>query len=184
MCPSFGVPWARLERAVARLKQLQGPRPSFTGVQPILFLCGLKYLLTYRQATNRRLTHYIDDGLRETVDLALPPLMDAVKSFRVDEPVGRLRFSAANPEFEQVRCAFLVFEHRLTPAINLWLNRGSREANIVRLTFGMGVAARFAPCAHTHVRAMMKRPLRFPPGVLDVLESFRWSAQWSLALNP
>lgn len=183
MCPSFGVPWLRLDRAVARLKQLYGTNALSPKLQPIIFLCGLKYLVSYRDATNRRMTHYVDDGLREAVDSALPILMETTKSFRLDQQAGRLRVAPANAEFEQLRCAFLVFEHRLPIVANAWVSGGRREAHLVRLVFGMGVAARFSPCSHSHVRAMLRKPLKLPPAVLDVVESFHWDAEWSVALR-
>src|SRR5262245_4504897 len=75
MHPSFGVPWPRLQRAAARLSELDADAAGPGRVHPLLFLCGLKYLLTYRQKTRRRLTHYLDDGLREAVQQTLPVLM-------------------------------------------------------------------------------------------------------------
>ena len=183
MCPAFGVPWPRLERAAARLRQLS-PSAPFERVQPLIFLCGLKYLLTYRSVNRRRLTHYVDDGLREAVDRSLPVFVALSKQLQVDAPQGRIELTDdSNIELERVNYAFLLLNDALPLEVKRWIGRTHREAALVRLTFGMGVMARFAPESHTLVRRMMDKPVRLSAGEADVLESFRWDASWSVALT-
>src|SRR5688572_7696315 len=93
MNPSFGVPWPRLQRAAARLNELHNARAEAGRVSALLFLCGLRYLITYREANGRRLSHYIDDGLRETVALTLPTLMKSCSDFAISKTADRQRSS-------------------------------------------------------------------------------------------
>lgn len=181
MCPSYGVPWPRLQRAAARLKQLHAQAP-FGRVQPLLFLCGVKYLVTYRAIKRRRLSHYIDDGLRESVERGLPLLISLTKELQLDAPVHRFGKSVVNDEYERLSYAFLFFNDRLPTAIQRWA-APVREAALIRLTFGMGVMARFAPESHTLVRRLVEKPVRLSPEEADVLESFRWDASWSVSLT-
>jgi hypothetical protein len=184
MHPSFGVPWPRLQRAAARLADLHAPRPESCRVHALIFLCGLKYLLTYRSAKGRRLSHYLDDGLREAVGETLPALMQWSAEFR--PPVvraGRISLPRAeNIEFDQLVFAFGQLPARLPASPSEWIEQTGREANLVRLSFGMGVSARFAPDSHDFVRRMLEKPLPLPAAVLDVLESFNWHPEWSVAL--
>ena len=183
MHPSFGVPWPRLQRAAARLVELHAQQPEPARVHALLFICGLKYLLTYRAATRRRLSHYIDDGLRETVDFTIPPLIERSRQYRSPHPQGtRLPARESNLEFQQLVFGFARLHAALPPATERWLNRGDREANLIRLSFGMGVAARFAPNSHGFVRRMLHQPLIVSVRVADVWESFRWDPEWSVAL--
>lgn len=149
----------------------------------MLFLCGLKYLLTYRAANGRRLTHYVDDGLRESVDKSLPIFVALSKQLQLDAPVGRFAVKDVNPEFERVNYAFILFNEALPVEVRRWLGPPPNDAALVRLTFGMGVMARFAPESHTLVKRMMEKPVRVSAEEADVLESFRWDARWSVALN-
>ena len=183
MHPSFGVPWPRLQRAAARLTVLH-PSSADTGrVHALLFLCGLKYLLTYRQANGRRLSHYLDDGLREAVDHTLPALMARSAEFKPPLKGIRLPLRQTNLEFAQLVFGFRKLHVQLPAAAAQWLAGSSLdEANLVRLTFGMGVAARFAPSAHQFVRRMLDQPLAISTPVADVWESFRWHPEWSVAL--
>jgi hypothetical protein len=182
MNPSFGVPWSRLQRAAARLNELHDARAEAGRVSALLFLCGLKYLLTYREANGRRLNHYVDDGLREAVAQTLPMLMKCCAevavpraSHRRPSPIVEL-----HPEFQQLTLAFCDLHKRLPCATAHWL--GNDEANVVRLTFGMGVAARFAPESHEFILRFLDSPPILPASILDVLESFRWHPAWSVAL--
>jgi hypothetical protein len=120
--------------------------------------------------------------LREAVDLALPALIRASTELEIDEPSGRFKQQDLNPEFQQIAAGFLLLENHLPYSAANWIARGHREANLIRLSFGMGVSSRFAAATHDIVRRMVKRPLRLSPAVLDVLESFRWDAEWSLTL--
>jgi hypothetical protein len=182
MCPSFGVPWTRLERAAARLTHIHSGA-SLPRVQPLLFLCGLKYLSTYRAINRRRLTHYVDDGLREAVERGLPALVQLAKELELDAPVHRLSKLMVNTEWERITYAFLFFNDRLPADIARWASGPVREASLVRLTFGMGVMARFAPESHTLVRRLVEKPVRLSAEEFDVLESFRWDSRWSVALG-
>lgn len=182
MCPAFGVPWPRLERAAARLRQLS-PNAPFERIQPLIFLCGLKYLLTYRSANRRRLTHYVDDGLRESVERALPTFVALSKQLQVDAPVGRIQLADSNIELERMNYAFLFLNEALPLEVKRWLGHTNRDAALIRLTFGMGVMARFAPESHTLVRRMMEKPVKLSAGEADVLESFCWDPSWSVALT-
>jgi hypothetical protein len=184
MCPSYGVPWPRLERAARRLQQIHASSP-FSRIQPLIFLCGLKYLSTYRAANRRRLTHYIDDGLREAVERALPLLITLSKELELDSPVHRIPNLKFNREFERVGYAFLFFNERLPREIVKWVGRSGplRDAALVRLTFGMGVMARFAPESHTLVRRLLEHPVKLTSPEADVIESFRWDPRWSVALT-
>ena len=177
MHPSFGVPWPRLQRAAARLTELAGATEC-SRVQAQLVLCGLKYLLTYRLETGRRLTHYIDDGLREAVQQALPALM---KGCRPTVRRASRLVRPENAEFEQLVFAFRQLQ--LPPGLAEWMPRDARDPRVVRLSFGLGVVSRFAPESHQFVRRMLEKPLSLRAGVLDVLESFRWHPEWSVALR-
>src|SRR3954468_14552220 len=88
MHPSFGVPWPRLQRAAARLSELHTARGERGRVSALIFLCGVKYLVTYREANGRRLSHYLDDGLREAVDHTLPVLMKRCLTSPLVRPPG------------------------------------------------------------------------------------------------
>jgi len=182
MCPSFGVPWPRLERAARRLQQIHDTSP-LSRIQPLIFLCGLKYLATYRMVNRRRLTHYIDDGLREAVERALPLLISLTKELRLDTPVHRIPDLKFNREFERIGYAFLLFNERLPRPIEKWVAGPRRDSALVRLTFGMGVMARFAPESHTLVRRLMEQPIPLSAQEADVIESFRWDPRWSVALT-
>ena len=182
MHPSFGVPWPRLHRAAARLMQLHAA-PDQGLIHSLLFLCGLKYLLTYREATGRRLSHYIDDGLREAVDQTLPVLMKHCAAFRPPRsPISRFWRRETNAEFQQLIFAFGRLHQHFPASTAAWVGSGVRENNLVRLAFGLGVTARFAPESHTFVREMFAKPLVLSAAYLDVLESFHWHPDWSLAL--
>ncbi len=183
MCPSFGVPWPRLERAAARLRQLKSPSAPVARIQPVLFLCGLKYLLTYRAANGRRLTHYVDDGLREAVEKSLPLFVALSKQLQLDAPVGRVSIAPVNGEYERVNYAFILFNEALPIEVRRWVGKPLDDAPLVRLTFGMGVMARFAPESHTLVKRMMEKPIRLSPEEADVLASFHWDSSWSVALH-
>lgn len=183
MCPSFGVPWPRLERAASRLRQLRRTPASLAQIQPVLFLCGLKYLLTYRAENGRRLTHYIDDGLRDAVEKSLPTFVALTKQLQLDQPVGRVSLTPVNIEFERVNYAFLFLNDALPVEVKRWARASHEGAALVRLTFGMGVMARFAPESHTLVKRMCEKPIRLSPEESDVLESFRWDSSWSVALH-
>jgi hypothetical protein len=182
MNPSFGVPWPRLQRAAARLSELHDVRAEAGRVSALLFLCGVKYLLTYREANGRRLSHYIDDGLREAVAQTLPTLMKCCEEFAVPKTIGQRKAPAGehHPEFQQLTLAFCELHKKLPASTVHWL--GDSEVNVVRLTFGMGVAARFAPESHEFVRRFLARPLILPITILDVLDSFRWHPAWSVSL--
>ena len=184
MHPSFGVPWPRLQRAVARLTELQAPQPEGCRVHALIFLCGLKYLLTYRNANKRRLSHYLDDGLREAVDETLPALMQWAKEFPPPPShAGRIALPRPkNIEFEQLTFAFGQLPRRLTPMTSEWIEKAGGEANLLRLSFGMGVTARFAPQSREFVQRMLEKPLPLPASILDVVESFHWHPEWSVAL--
>jgi hypothetical protein len=181
MHPSFGVPWPRLQRAVARLTELDAATADHGRVHALLFLCGLKYLLTYRQKTRRRLTHYIDDGLREAVHHTLPTLMHRCGELPWHQS-PRSRLHEDNPEFQQMVFAFRELHQQLPASTARWISREEGEPNLVRLSFGMGVISRFAPESHQFVRRMLDKPLIVSTPVLDVLESFRWHPEWSLVL--
>lgn len=181
MQPSYGVPWPRLQRAAARFSELYAAPREANRVHALLFLCGLKYLLTYRQANGRRLSHYLDDGLREAVEHTLPFVMRRSKaSARAPECKPRLLPRRANVHFEKLVAGFTDLPRRLPASTARWLV-GS-EANFLRLTFGMGVAARFGAESHQFTREMLAEPFDFPRPVLDVVESFHWHPEWSLAL--
>ena len=146
----------------------------------MLFLCGVKYLVTYREANGRHLSHYLDDGLREAVALTLPVLMRCAEC-HPKALIGRRRSEEeVHPEFRRLISAFAGLNKQIPPATGQWLRND--EANIVRLTFGMGVASRFAPESHEFVRRFLDRPLVLPAPILDVVESFRWDPAWSVAL--
>jgi hypothetical protein len=183
MCPSFGVPWPRLERAAERLRQLRSPSVPLSRVQPLLFLCGLKYLLTYRAVNGRRLTHYVDDGLREAVEKSLPLFVALSKQLQLDSPVGRVSLAPVNIEFERVNYAFVFLNEALPIEVKRWAAGPFEQAQLIRLTFGMGVMARFAPESHTLVKRMHETTIRLSPEESDVLESFRWHSSWSVALH-
>jgi hypothetical protein len=183
MYPAFGVPWPRLQRAVARLTDLHASSAEANRVHALLFLCGVKYLLTYRRANGRRLSHYLDDGLREAVDHTLPALMAHCAAFKAPPPGTRLPALEANLEFQQLVFGFRGLYLHLPASTAKWLAASAPEANLVRLTFGMGVAARFAPSAHEFVRRMLDQPLVISTPVADVWESFRWHPEWSVALE-
>lgn len=184
MHPSFGVPWPRLQRAAARLSELHAARAERGRVSALLFLCGVKYLVTYREANGRRLSHYLDDGLREAVDHTLPALMKrCVESPLVRAPGTRLNLRDGNLEFAQLVFGFGKLQQRPPSSTVKWLAEGPAETNLVRLTFGMGVTGRFAPDSHDFLRRMAEQPLALSAPVLDVLESFRWHPEWSLALT-
>ena len=181
MHPSFGVPWPRLQRAVARLNELDADAADPSRVHALLFLCGLKYLLTYRQKTRRRLAHYIDDGLRDAVQQTLPALMKRCAELPWHaSPRPHLR--EKNPEFQQLIVAFRELHPQLPDGTSRWIEHERREANLVRLSFGMGVISRFSPESHQFVRLMLEKPLIVSTPVLDVIESFRWHPEWSLVL--
>jgi hypothetical protein len=184
MHPSFGVPWARLQRAAARLTQLHAPQPEACRVHALLFLCGLKYLFTYRNATRRRLSHYLDDGLREAVVDTLPALMLWCEEFQPPTVhAGRLSLPGVEHlEFEQLIFAFGQLPQRLSAATSEWIDNTGGEANVVRLSFGMGVSARFASRSQDFVRRMLEQSLPLPTPIIDVLESFHWHPEWSVAL--
>lgn len=185
MHPSFGVPWPRLQRAAARLNQLHALPHEGGRVHALLFLCGLKYLLTYREANGRRLSHYIDDGLREAVEHTLPVLMDRCLKATVPRAShsreSGLTSTALDP-LDRIERAFLELHLRFPAATARWLEMPEREANLIRLDFGMGVAARFHPASHGFVREWLGQPLNLPRPVLDVVESFHWHPDWSLVL--
>jgi hypothetical protein len=186
MYHSFGVPWPRLQRAAARLKELHAPAPSSGRVHALLFFCGLKYLLTYRKANRRRLNHYIDDGLREAVEQTIPTLLKFAKQMApIRTPAGRLLLPAlSNVEFERLVFGFEHLHRCLPDPVSNWMKQcGGAEANCIRLSFGMGVAARFAPESHTFVCRMMDSPPSFRVPVMDVVESFHWHPEWSLVLS-
>src|SRR6185369_14473124 len=113
MNPSFGVPWPRLQRAAARLHELHDARAEAGRVSALLFLCGLKYLLTYREANGRRLSHYLDDGLREAVDHTLPALMKYGGAFERQSRGARIRVSQTSSQFRRLVFAFNRLHQRL-----------------------------------------------------------------------
>jgi hypothetical protein len=171
-----------LQRAAARLEELHDARTDAGRVSALLFLCGVKYLVTYREANGRRLNHYLDDGLREAVAQTLPTLMKCCAEAALPQashlrpmPNGEL-----HPEFQQLTLAFRELHGQLPRAIARWLRND--EVNVVRLTFGMGVAARFAPESHEFIRHFLDHPPVLPASILDVLESFCWHPAWSVAL--
>lgn len=165
------------------MNDLHPARAERGRVSALLFLCGVKYLLTYREVNGRRLTHYVDDGLREAVDHTLPALMKRCsESPLVRTPGTRLTTRDGNVEFAQLVFGFGKLHQRLPSSTAKWLSLSGAEENFARLTFGMGVAARFAPDSHEFLRRMLSQPLVFSVPVLDVLESFRWHPEWSLAL--
>jgi hypothetical protein len=183
MHPSFGVPWPRLQRAAARLSELHAS-PRETGrVHALIFICGLQYLLTYRQTTRRRLSHYLDDGLREAVDHTLPALMSRCVDSPVELPqVERWVRQRSNQHLNKLVTGFNELRRSLPASTSRWLEGPASEANFLRLTFGMGVAARFAPDSHRFTLDLLDEPLALTRPVLDVVESFHWHPDWSLAL--
>ncbi|HWN96195.1 MAG TPA: hypothetical protein VNT99_14260 [Methylomirabilota bacterium] len=183
MHPSFGVPWPRLQRAAARLTELHATQPEARRVHALIFLCGLKYLLTYRHANGRRLSHYLDDGLRESVERTLPALMRQLNGFQAPScRAGRVSLPPLGDyELEKLIFAFGKLPQALPPATSKWLG-GAFEANLIRLSFGMGVVARFAPDSHDFVLRLVENPIKLNSRVLDVLESFHWDPEWSVAL--
>ena len=153
-------------------------------VHALLFLCGLKFLLTYREANGRRLSHYLDDGLREAVEHTLPVLMNQCAAFQPPRRSNRrVARCEVNDEFQHLRFGFRRLHRRLPACTAKWVEAGEREAGIVRISFGMGIVARFAPESHPFVREMLEKPLVLSVHELDVLESFRWHPEWSLVLT-
>src|SRR5688572_11471757 len=131
MHPAFGVPWPRLHRAAARLTELHAQQPEPARVHALLFICGLKYLLTYRAANGRRLSHYLDDGLRETVEFTIPPLIDACRQYRSLHSQGtRLPPRESNDEFQQLVFGFGKLHAQLPTATARWTARGNPESNL------------------------------------------------------
>ena len=183
MHPSFGVPWPRLQRAAERLCKLNAAA-GYGHVHALLFLCGLKYLLTYREANGRRLSHYLDDGLREAADHTLPALMKCCRAIEKRSHGARMRVPPTPAQFQRLVFAFQRLHCQLPAFTSRWAEHGKREANMVRLSFGMGVIARFAPDSHDFIRQMLAEPLRLRSSVADVVESFHWNAEWSLVLAP
>jgi hypothetical protein len=153
-------------------------------VHALIFLCGLKYLFTYRNATGRRLSHYLDDGLREAVEHTLPALMKRAAMFQQAHLQNRRIATPAleNVGYEQLLFAFGKLHARLPAATARWIQHAGGEDNLVRLSFGMGVIARFAPESHDFIRGLLEEPLLLNSAVVDVLESFQWDPEWSVAL--
>ncbi len=183
MHPTFGVPWPRLQKAAARLAQLHANRGERGRVSALLFLCGVKYLVTYREANKRRLAHYLDDGLREAVEHTLPVLMKrSAESPMIRGPGTRRSLLDGNVEFAQLVFGFGKLNQILPSSTLEWAGRDCLEMNLIRLIFGMGVAARFSPSSHEFLRRMFSLPLHMSVPVQDVLESFTWDPEWSLAI--
>ena len=105
-----------------------------------------------------------------------------VESPRVRTPGTRRSIRDGNLEFAQLVFGFGKLHQRLPAATAQWAGRDLLDANLVRLAFGMGVAARFSPDSHEFLRRMLEQPLNFSTPVQDVLESFAWHPDWSLAL--
>ncbi len=180
MYPSYGVPWPRLERAAARLTELHSARAEPGRVSAMLFFCGLKYLLSYRQACGRRLSHYLDDGLREAVHHTLPGLMKYCTAGRsILARSGRCHHEDTI-EFRQLIAGFARLQERLPSSTAKWI--GGHQENLVRLAFGIGVASRFSPESYAFVRCLLEKPIHFSLEDRDVLDSFQWHPDWSLAL--
>lgn len=182
MHPSFGVPWPRLQRAAARLNELHASPRESGRVHALLFVCGLKYLLTYRQANQRRLSHYIDDGLREAVDHTLPALMRHCERAKIKPPSSESRIPSSPSRLDKLTHGFEGLRRGLPASTSRWLEGPASEANFLRLTFGMGVAARFAPESYSFTLELLDEPFELTGPVLDVVESFHWHPDWSLAL--
>jgi hypothetical protein len=166
------------------LSELHAPEPQISRVHALIFVCGLKYLLTYRDAKRRRVSHYLDDGLREAVEETLPALIQWSEEFQ-PPPLhgGRISFEwSPNLEFEQLTFGFEQLPTRLSAATSEWVRKTGDEASLLRLSFGMGVSARFGVRSQKFVQRMMEKPLSLSQSVIDVLESFHWHPEWSLAL--
>jgi len=68
------------------------------------------------------------------------------------------RFVFANSsEFQQLVLGFGRLHRRLPASTSRWIEQGNRESNIVRLSFGMGVTARFAPDSMTSSAEYLRR---------------------------
>ena len=89
----------------------------------------------------------------------------------------------SNEDFARLVFAFEKLHRRMPAATARWLEQTHRETNLWRLTFGMGVIARFAPESHEFVRRMLDQPFQLSSKVVDVVESFHWHPDWSVALR-
>ena len=165
------------------MSELHAARGERGRVSALLFFCGVKYFQTYREANGRRLSHYLDDGLREAVEHTLPALMKRCgQSPLVRLPGTRLRNIDGNLEFAQLVFGFSKLHQRWPASTVHWFG-ATPDSNLIRLVFGMGVAARFAPDSHEFLRRMLEQPLLFAPHVQDVLDSFQWHPEWSVTLT-
>ena len=84
--------------------------------------------------------------------------------------------------FDALDNAFAALHAELPAATSRWILTNPDPGSLVRLSFGMGVSARFHPDAHAFVRAMLEAHPCFSRPVLDVVECFHWHPAWSVAL--
>ena len=175
---TFGVPWDRLERALKRIKELQGPKPKGSQIWPTIFLCGLELYQSYGSIHGRPPVHPEHDGLLERVEEALPVFVKAM-SIHGPAKVERAILRTKCPEFHFFQTAFFSFEDMLADSVKDWISQGAAEQKFTQLVFGMGVIALVNPCSREPILTVLRKPFPFHHDLQDVVNGFKWNAEWA-----
>ena len=189
--PTCQVPWEKIARARDALAQ-QFTGPDSWRVPPFLFLCGTRFQVSYYQAANAKPStlehlgagHLVDDGLNEACRHALRTLMRIAKSRQMSEEAK----GAPNPEWFRLELSFLSLFDEVPQRVKTWLDHGTRETNLARLSFAMGVYSFFGSDSYKFIHAMIKKPFGFSnsehqpcnAAVKAVLDSFTFDPSWVL----
>jgi hypothetical protein len=188
MQPVWGIPGERIENAIARLEDLRAGMSKTVWIDPVLFLCGLKYGMT-RFDAGWLVGHVVDDGLGEATRLALPVLIRVAKSKEMRRDLRSLGLETGW-EFAALRTAFATFERKLPPTVMKWVQRGDAEQNRRRLALSLGVRARFEPVSMEFVARVLGSRFTFVNGadrdcgdeVKAVVGDFQFDPSWALPL--
>lgn len=193
---SYQVPWTRLESACISLKRDAVGEDGFHRLLPILFLCGLRFQVSYfeaSQSANSRLKqagagHLPDDCLNEVCIVGLQKLMRIAKSRKLQATLSELLQRSSNSEWLILSVAFIELLDGLPSTVRRWVDHGDREKNMVRFSFGMGVRSAWAEESRSFVRKMAKKPFGFvnPNGepcssqVRAIIDNFVWNTDWTV----
>jgi hypothetical protein len=190
MQPTYQVPWSKLERTFARLKEILGDVQAQVSARKfdrafarqellcsgqnhraflLLFLCGLRFEFGYFRASENAQNglrqvgagHLLDDCLAETCDRGLRSLMEIAKSRRLRETVSEFLKPSVNTELLLLGVAFAELQEKLPVTVTHWIEHGERESNCIRFCFGMGVRSLWARESCSFVHKMMRKPLGF-----------------------
>jgi hypothetical protein len=189
--PTYQTPWERLSQAREDLLSL---KCDDVLLRPLLFVCGLKLSYSYWRASTHgderaryaSAAHQLDDGLDEAAGLALKTLMKIAHSRSLQATLRSLPTPKCTNTWSKLLFACLKLPDSLSPRAKRWVAGGDRDANWIRLAFGMGArslwdANEFAlELIQTKFSVANRNGEDITKQIVEIVNRFTWDAAWVL----